>query len=50
MILNGFALEINRDHSVLFEIAPKYYILNSFVNYEGYSIYSKEFLPAEVDI
>ena len=32
------ALEMNRDHSVIFEIAPKYCILDSFVGYEGYSI------------
>ena len=29
-----FALETNRDHSVVFEIEPKYCILNSFVDYE----------------
>ena len=45
-----FALEMNRDHSVVFEIAPKYCILDSFVDYEGYSIYSKGFLPTLVDI
>ena len=45
-----FALERNRDHSVVFEIAPKYYISDSFVDYEGYSISSKGFLPAVVDI
>ena len=40
-----FALEKNRDHSVIFEIAPKYCILNSFFDYEGYSISSVGFLP-----
>ena len=45
-----FALETNRDHSVIFEIAPKYCILNSFVDYESYSISSKGFLPSVVDI
>ena len=40
-----FALEMNRDHSVIFEIAFKYCISDSFVHYEGYSISSKEFLP-----
>ena len=45
-----FALETNRDHSVIFEIAPKYCILNSFVDYESYSISSKGFLPTVVDI
>ena len=36
-----FALEMNRDHSVVFEIAPKYCILDSFVDYDGHSISSK---------
>ena len=45
-----FALEMNRDHSVVFEIAPKYCILDSFVDYEGYSISSKGFLPIAVCI
>ena len=45
-----FALETNRDHSVVFEIAPKYCISDSFVDYEGYSISSKGFLPTVVDI
>ena len=30
-----FALEMNRDHSFIFEIAPKYCILDSFVDYQG---------------
>ena len=45
-----FALEMNRDHSVIFEITNKYCILDSFVDYEGYSISSKVFLPTVVDI
>ena len=48
--IEWFALETNRDHSVIFEIASKYCILNSFVLYEGYSISSKGFLPAVVDV
>ena len=44
-----FVLETNRDHSVIFEIAPKYCISDSLVDYEGYSI-SKGFLPTVVDI
>ena len=40
----------NRDHSVVFEIASKYCILHSFVDYDGYSISSKGFLPTVVDI
>ena len=43
-----FALETNRDHSVVFEIASKYCILDSFVDYDGYSISSKGFFPAVV--
>ena len=45
-----FALEMNRDHSVIFEIAPKYCILDSFVYYDGYSNSSRGFLPTVVDI
>ena len=37
-------------HSVVFEIAPKYCFLDSFADYEGYSISSKGFLPIVVDI
>ena len=48
--IEWFALEMNRDHSVLFETASKYYILDSFVDYDGYSISSKGFLPTVVDI
>ena len=45
-----FALEMNRDHSVVFEIAFKYCISDFFVDYDSYSISSKEFLPAVVVI
>ena len=48
--IEWFALETNRDHSVFFEIASKYCILDSFVDYDGYSISSKGFLPTVVDI
>ena len=48
--IEWFALEMNRDHSVVFEIAPKNCILDSFVDYEDYSISSKGFLPTVVDI
>ena len=44
-----FALETNRDHSVVFEIVSKYFISDSFVDYDGYSISSKGFLPTGVD-
>ena len=33
-----FALEMNRDYSVVFEIASKYYILDSFVDYDVVSV------------
>ena len=45
-----FALEMNKDHSVVFEIASKYCIWDSFVDYDDYSISSVGFLPAVVDI
>ena len=48
--IESFALETDRDHSVVFEIASKYCILNSFVDYDGYSISSEGFLPTVVDI
>ena len=48
--IEWFALETNRDHSVIFETASKYCILDSFVDYDGYSISSKGFLPTVVDI
>ena len=48
--IEWFALEMKRDHSVVFEIASKYYISDSFVDHHGYSIPSEGFLPTEVDI
>ena len=48
--IEWFALETNRDHSVIFEMASKYCISDSFVDYDGYSISSKGFLPTVVDI
>ena len=48
--IEWFALETNRDHSVVFEVASKYCILDSFVDHDGYSISSKGFLPTVVDI
>ena len=45
-----FALEMNRDRSVIFDIVSKYCISDSFVDYDGYSISSKGFLPTVVDI
>ena len=48
--IEWFALETNRDHSVVLEIASKYCISESFVDYDGYSISSKGFLPTVVDV
>ena len=44
-----FALEANQSHSIIFEVAPSYCVLNSFIDYEGYSISFKEFFPIVVD-
>ena len=35
--IEWFALEMSRDHSVVFEIASKYCISDSFVDHDGYS-------------
>ena len=43
--IEWFASETNRDHSVLFEIASKYCISDSFVDHDGCSISSKGFPP-----
>ena len=48
--IEWFALERNRDHSVVFEIVPKYCISDSFVDHDGYSISSEGFLPTVVDV
>ena len=48
MILNGLPWK-RTEITLVFEIVPKYCILDSFLDYKGYSI-SKEFLPTAVDI
>ena len=48
--IEWFALELNRDHSVIFETALKYCILDSSVDYLAYHISSKGFLPIVIDI
>ena len=48
--IEWFALETNRDHSVVFEIASKDCISDSFVDHDDYSISPEGFLPAVVDI
>ena len=48
--IEWFDLEMNRDRSVIFEIASKYCISDSLVYYDEDSISSKGFLPTVVDI
>ena len=48
--VESFALETNRDHSVVFETASKYCISDSFADHDGYSISSEGFLLTVVDI
>ena len=48
--IEWFALEMNKDHSVVIEIASKYCISDSFVDCNGYAISSKGFLPIYIYI
>ena len=48
--IEWFALDMNKDHFVIFKIASKYCILDSSVDYDGHSISSKGLLPTVVDI
>ena len=48
--IEWLGLETNWDHSVIFEIVPKYCISDSLVTCDGYSISSKGFFPAVVDV
>ena len=48
--IEWFILETNQDHTVVFEIGPNYCISYPSVDYVGYSISSKGFLPTVVDI
>ena len=50
MILNGLPLKQTKIILSFSEIAPKCCTLDSFVEYKGYSISSKGFLPTIVDI
>ena len=36
--VKSFALEMYQGHSVVFQIAPKYCILDSFIDYEDYCL------------
>ena len=47
--IEWFALEMNRDHSVVFGVASQYCIMDSLVDHDGYSLSSKGFLPTVVD-
>ena len=47
--IEWFALEANRDLSVAFEIVLKNCVLDSFVDYDGYSISFKGCLPTVGD-
>ena len=47
--IEWFALKTNRDHSVVFEIASRYCISDSFVDYDAYSISPKGFLSTGLD-
>ena len=46
MILN----DLPWNEEIIFKIVSKYCIPDSFVDYDGYSISSKGFLPTVVDI
>ena len=48
--IEWFALAMKQHHSVVFDIVPKYCILDSLAYCEGYSISSKGLLPTVVDI
>ena len=48
--MEWFALEMNRDHSVVFENSSKNCISDSFVDHDGYSISSEGFLPTVVHV
>ena len=47
--IEWFALEMNRDHSVL-RLHPSTCISDSFVDYDDYSMSSEGFLPTILDI
>ena len=48
--IEWFALEMNSNHLLIYEIAPKYYISDSFTDCVSYSFSSKGFLPTVLDI
>ena len=48
--IEWFVLEMNRDHFVISETVPKYCISDSFIDYGGFSISPKGFLPIVINI
>ena len=50
MLLNGLPWKRTEIILSFYETASKYCTLDCFVDYDGYSISSKGFLPAVVDI
>ena len=48
--IEWFVLESNSDHAIIFEVALKNFISDSFVDYEGNQISSEGFFPTVVDI
>ena len=48
--IEWFDLEINTDHSFVFEISARHCISDSFIDYECYTISSKGFLLTVVEI
>ena len=48
--IEWFTLEMDRDHHVVFEIAPEECISDSPVDYKGYSISYKGILPIVVGL
>ena len=48
--IEWFALEKQTDHFVVLESASEYWILDFFIEHAGYSISSKGFWPAVVNI
>ena len=48
--IEWFALQTNRDHSVVLEMASTHSISESILDHDGYSISSKGFLPTVIDI
>ena len=50
MILNGLPWKRTEIILSFFETASKYYISDSLVDYDGYSISSKGFLPTVIDM